>query len=90
MDTSALQGNAVSSQQQRSNEAVGIAAYHFTPRQRDVLMLLCEGLPNKSISNRLNISAGTVKIHISHILRKLGVTSRLQAALAARRRGLVV
>lgn len=61
----------------------------FTRRQYDVLCLLCEGLPNKLISARLNISPGTVKIHVGNILRKLGVSSRLQAVVAARRRGLV-
>ena len=61
----------------------------FTRRQLDVLCLLCEGLPNKVISTRLNISSGTVKIHVGNILRKLGVSSRLQAVVSARRRGLV-
>lgn len=56
---------------------------HLTPRQRDVLQLLCEGLPNKLICRRLNISSGTVKAHISSILRELGVSSRLQAVVAA-------
>jgi hypothetical protein len=54
-----------------------------------VLALLCEGLPNKLICRKLNISAGTVKAHISSILRELGVASRLQAVVAARRRGLL-
>ena len=62
---------------------------HLTPRQREVLTLLCEGLPNKLICRRLNISTGTVKVHISGILRELGVTSRLQAVVAARRYGLL-
>ena len=62
----------------------------LTRRQLDVLCLLCEGLPNKVISSRLSISAGTVKIHIGNILRKLGVSSRLQAVVSARRRGLVI
>ena len=57
---------------------------HLTLRQRDVLALLCEGLPNKLICRRLNISSGTVKAHISSILRELGVSSRLQAVVAAR------
>ena len=60
----------------------------FTPRQLEVLALLCEGLPNKSICRRLNIATGTVKVHISCILRELGVTSRLQAVVAARSLGL--
>ena len=63
---------------------------HLTPRQRDVLALLCEGLPNKLICRRLNISSGTVKAHISSILRELGVSSRLQAVVAARESGLLL
>ena len=62
---------------------------HLTPRQRDVLALLCEGLPNKLICRRLNISSGTVKVHISSILRELGVSSRLQAVVTARASGLL-
>jgi DNA-binding CsgD family transcriptional regulator len=61
---------------------------HLTPRQLDVLALLCEGLPNKLISRRLEISAATVKVHIGCILRELGVASRLQAVIEARRLGL--
>jgi DNA-binding CsgD family transcriptional regulator len=61
----------------------------LTPRQREVLTLLCQGLPNKLICRRLNISAGTVKAHISSILRELGVASRLQAVVEAGNRGLV-
>ena len=64
-------------------------ALHLTPRQLEVLVLLGEGLPNKLICRQLNISAGTVKVHISCILRELGVTSRLQAVVWARRHGLL-
>lgn len=60
----------------------------FTQRQLDVLSLLCEGLPNKGIGSRLDISPGTVKVHVGQILRKLGVSNRLQAVLAAHRGGL--
>lgn len=63
---------------------------HLTPRQRDVLALLCVGLPNKLICRHLNISSGTVKAHISSILRELGVSSRLQAVVAARESGLLL
>jgi DNA-binding NarL/FixJ family response regulator len=62
---------------------------HLTPRQREVLALLCEGLPNKLICRALNISAGTVKVHISCILRELGVVSRLQAVVVSRARALL-
>ena len=62
---------------------------HLTPRQLEVLALLCEGLPNKLICRRLNICTGTVKVHIGSILRELGVSSRLQAVVAAHRCGLL-
>jgi DNA-binding CsgD family transcriptional regulator len=63
---------------------------HLTPRQLEVLALLCEGLPNKLIARRLNISSATVKIHVGHILRVLNVASRLQAVIAARSLGLTL
>jgi len=62
---------------------------HLTPRQLDVLALLCEGLPNKLIGRRLDISGSTVKIHVAGILRELNVANRLQAVITARRRGLI-
>jgi DNA-binding NarL/FixJ family response regulator len=62
----------------------------LTPRELEVLGLLCEGLPNKLIERRLDIGAGTVKCHVANILSKLGVASRLQAVVEAYRRGLVV
>lgn len=61
----------------------------LTPRQLEVLALLCQGLPNKLICRRLDIAAGTVKAHISSILRELGVASRLQAVVEAGNRGLI-
>lgn len=74
-------------QSARSHQSTG--AIHLTRRELEVLTLICEGLPNKLISRRLQISAGTVKTHVANILRELGVTSRLQAAVLARQRGLV-
>ena len=64
-------------------------AERLTLRQLEVLALLCEGLPNKMIGRRLNIADGTVKVHIVQILRALNVSSRLQAAIAARELGMV-
>jgi DNA-binding CsgD family transcriptional regulator len=61
----------------------------LTPRQLDVLELLCEGLSNKAISRRLNIAGGTVKIHVTNVIHTLQVSSRLQAVVEARRLGLV-
>ena len=60
----------------------------LTPRQLEVLALLSEGLSNKLIARRLNIASATVKIHVANILHVLQVSSRLQAVVVARRRGL--
>jgi DNA-binding CsgD family transcriptional regulator len=56
----------------------------LTPREREVLELVAEGLPNAEIARRLFISEKTAKVHVHHIFEKLGVGSRLQAALAAK------
>ncbi|GMQ84985.1 MAG: hypothetical protein BMS9Abin07_0550 [Acidimicrobiia bacterium] len=59
----------------------------LTPRERDVLQLLTEGLDGAAIAERLFLSPATVRNHIQHILDKLGVHSRVEAvALALRRR----
>jgi len=55
----------------------------FTCRQYEVLKLLGQGLPNKIIAYRLGMQVSTVKIHVRNIMRKLNVTSRVQAALYA-------
>lgn len=60
----------------------------LTPREREVLALLVEGRSNKVIANALDISAGTVKLHVNTILRKLGVHSRVEAAMIEVERGI--
>ena len=57
----------------------------LTSRQRRVLKLLAEGFSNKHIARDLDISEITVKAHVSAILKKLGVSNRVQAAIEARR-----
>jgi DNA-binding NarL/FixJ family response regulator len=55
----------------------------LTPREREVLALLGNGLTNAQIARTLYISEKTASVHVSNILRKFGVTSRIQAAAAA-------
>ncbi|MEU2245128.1 response regulator transcription factor [Streptomyces sp. NPDC018338] len=61
----------------------------LSDRERAVLVLVAEGLSNAEIGTRIHLSAGTVKDHVSSILNKLRVTSRVQAALLAERAGLL-
>jgi DNA-binding NarL/FixJ family response regulator len=61
----------------------------LTSRQLEVLRLLCEGRPNKDIARHLGMQEKTVKTHVTAIFRSLGVVSRAQAAIAARKAGLV-
>ncbi|MGM7667716.1 response regulator transcription factor [Microbacterium sp. A93] len=58
----------------------------LTTRERQVLALVGEGLSNRQIGERLFISAKTASVHVSAILRKLGVATRTEAALVAARR----
>ena len=60
----------------------------LTPREREVLSLVAEGLPNKSIARRLGISEKTVKSHVGAVFSALGVADRTSAALWAQRNGL--
>jgi DNA-binding NarL/FixJ family response regulator len=72
-----------------NNGLVGDAtAGALSPREREVLCLVADGLPNRSIAGRLTISEKTVKAHLTHIFTTLGVTDRISAALWARRHGL--
>lgn len=59
----------------------------LSPREREVLALLLEGLPNKLIARRLGITEKTVKTHLTSVFRTIGVTDRVQAVLWAERNG---
>jgi len=84
------------------NESPGVAAalrprpalkpeqLGLTVRQSDVLKLLVEGKPNKLICRDLRLSEGTVKVHVSAILKRLNVRSRAQAVATLARRGISV
>lgn len=65
------------------NARAAPSAVPLTDREREVLLLVREGLPNKQIARRLNISERTVKAHLGSIFQRLGVTDRTQAALWA-------
>ena len=60
----------------------------LSPREVQVLRLLVHGLTNKEIAQQMHYSVGTVKNAVQHIIEKLGVTDRTQAAVAAVRAGL--
>jgi DNA-binding NarL/FixJ family response regulator len=66
-----------------------VSPEHLTLREREVLEMMSEGLSNKEIAAQLNISAHTVKFHISSILGKLGASSRTEATTIGLRRGLI-
>ena len=61
----------------------------LTKREAEVLLLVAEGLSNRDISKKLNISDATVRSHVSNIMSKLHLATRIQAALYALREGLV-
>jgi DNA-binding NarL/FixJ family response regulator len=61
----------------------------LTPREEQVLRLLAAGATNRAIATTLRISVGTVKVHVEHLLAKLGATDRTQAAVLALQYGLL-
>lgn len=72
-----------------AGEADEANAPRLTPRQCEVLGYLCEGLSNKVIGRKLDLSENTVRGHVQAVLAYLQVSSRSEAAFAARQRGLV-
>ncbi len=61
----------------------------LTPREHEVLVLIGRGFANKRIARELELSEKTIKTYVGHVLAKLGVTDRTQAAVVAVRAGLV-
>ena len=76
-----------------SNQFVGFinrrSAPRLTPREEEILTLVMRGMKNKQIADSLNITTGTVKVHLMHIFEKTGVKDRFELAMYGRRiRGL--
>lgn len=73
---------------QNINANVVADAVEFSPREREVIIWLARGRSNKEIARALNMAESTVKIHVQGILRKLNLSSRVQAAVYAVEHGL--
>ncbi len=73
-----------------NDETAAFQLEELTKREHEVLELLAEGLSNRSIAYRLEISEHTVKFHVNSILRKLGAQSRTEAVVRATRSGLIL
>ena len=61
----------------------------LTEREKEILQLVSQGLSNKAIAQSLSLTPGTVKVHISNILDKLGVSNRTEASVLALQMGLI-
>ncbi len=61
----------------------------FTPRELDVLRMLAQGNDTATMATSLDIAPHTVEWHVSHVIEKLAVHSKLQAVIAAARMGLI-
>ena len=61
----------------------------LTPREREVLELIAQGLPNKAVAHELGIGLGTVKFHLARLMGKLGAQNRAEAVMEAAREGLL-
>ena len=81
-----LAGKVLSEFQAYQKADVAEVYQPLTPREREILQLMSEGLPNKTIANRLSISERTVTTHVANIYSKLHVNNRVSAIQAAMRR----
>lgn len=82
-DLTGLLARAAVSREQKSTAPVDRNTYGLTPREMDILRHIARGESNKDIASSLGIVDGTVKLHVRAVLKKLGVQSRVQAAVLA-------
>lgn len=73
-----------------SSESVVSAFERLSPRQGEIARLVLQGLSNKAIARRLDLSEGTVKAHVSAVFQVIGARSRVEAVLIAARHGIKV
>ncbi|HET8586300.1 MAG TPA: response regulator transcription factor [Candidatus Limnocylindria bacterium] len=88
-DAAAMRETESSGVGKSAAETEAIDRFGLTPREFEVLRLVADGCSNNQIAQQLFISRATASVHVSNILSKLGVTTRVQAAALAHRRGLV-
>ncbi|ULR29423.1 two-component system response regulator NarL [Dickeya fangzhongdai] len=70
---------AASLRETRSSDTRDIQ--QLTPREKDILKLIAQGMPNKVIARKLTITESTVKVHVKHLLKKMKLRSRVEAAV---------
>jgi two-component system, NarL family, response regulator YdfI len=90
LDPGALDGFTQRAGAIQTTSALGVSDQPLTPREIDVLNALAEGLGNKQIAARLDISEHTVKTHLSAIFEKLETSNRTEAVMAGARLGLLL
>ncbi len=88
-DEADVAGNVNNNAQSNTGAAGGNSTDTLSAREKEVLKLMVDGASNKEISEKLIISISTVRTHVEHILEKLAVTGRTQAAVKAMKEGLV-
>jgi two-component system NarL family response regulator len=83
------QGGAYYPPDVASKLAARIQRQEITPREREALQMILRGLSNKEIASELGVAEATVKLHIAHLMTKLGARDRTHAASLALRKGVV-
>ncbi|WP_290702386.1 two-component system response regulator NarL [Amphritea sp.] len=73
---------------QSNRKRTGPDINSLSPREKQIIKLIAGGLPNKLIARKLNITEGTVKVHVKHLFKKLHLRSRVEVAVLAVQEGL--
>jgi two-component system, NarL family, nitrate/nitrite response regulator NarL len=81
---SAPQENPMSLRHEKTKKLRNRPHRPLTTRERQIMLVLSEGMTNKEIGQRLRLTEGTVKVHLHHIYPKLGIVNRTTLAVPAR------